>query len=149
MYFYHCSALSSVYMQFYTSKIKISSYGFEFQYNIKSDMLESFSGVRKILFCGVKCNLNSNCRYFDYDASTRVCRTFLRGKVVASQFLTKQVGTINDIDFLYMSYGSACSPNNYEGNRYLKCNTSNLYQCHDRFSWNGSACIGNYLSVRN
>ena len=115
-------------------------FGFEYQSNISTARLAVINGVCSGILCASTCNQEPLCRYFDYDTSTKICRTFKDGSIVASLSATSRVGSVRYTSDLYASYGQSCASNNCETNRYLVCNVYSRCQCPTGLVWNTQLC---------
>ncbi len=91
----------------------------------------------------IECNENIQCRTFDYDTQSCVCRLFegaiQTGQIVASGSLMSSVGAIRLASTLYNAFGQPCT--NCIQSRYLICSSNNTCQCPVNTAWNGTQCI--------
>ena len=86
------------------------------------------------------CNLNVQCRTFDYDSLSGVCRLF-EGSIntgsLISAVATSRVASVQLDPKFYASFGQSCS--NCMQTRYLTCSNATC-QCPPHFFWNGGTC---------
>jgi hypothetical protein len=102
-------------------------------------------------------NQNRQCRTFDYDQSSLICRLFegelSTGTILNnSTFLTSRIGTINYNNIissqLYSSYNQTCNQCNIGGNRYLEF-LNNTCQCPIHTVSNGQMCMNQLYNGSN
>ena len=87
------------------------------------------------------CNLNPQCRTFDYDALSRVCRLFegaLNTGNIISAVSSSRVGSVQYFSKFFTAINQSCSQ--CIENRYLTC-SNNTCQCPLHSFWNGTQCI--------
>jgi hypothetical protein len=86
------------------------------------------------------CNQNVQCRTFDYDSSTRVCRLFegaLETGYSVSANSTSRIGFLKYNPTLFTAFQQPCSQ--CVENRYLTCSNQTC-QCPVHSFWNGNQC---------
>jgi hypothetical protein len=86
------------------------------------------------------CNRNIQCRTFDYDSSSRVCRLFegaLETGYTVSAAPTSRVGSVQYLSIFFNAFQQPCSQCTED--RYLTC-LNNTCQCPLHSFWNGSQC---------
>jgi len=139
------------------SYIRLSGWSKSFQPANSIELLETQS-VSSLLQCGsgkiehfyyfykqimlhsLACNLNTQCRTFDYDSSSRVCRLFegaLETGYTVSAVPTSRVGSVQYFSIFFNAFQQPCSQ--CTENRYLTC-LNNTCQCPLHSFWNGSQC---------
>jgi hypothetical protein len=87
------------------------------------------------------CYLNVQCRTFDYDSSSLVCRLFegtLDTGYIVSAASTSCVGFLKYVPIFFTAFNQTCSQ--CTKNRYLTC-SNNTCQCPLHSFWNGSQCV--------
>ena len=86
------------------------------------------------------CNLNVQCRTFDYDSSSLICRLF-EGALNTGYIMpvppTSRVGSLEYFPIFFSAYHQSCSQ--CSENRYLTC-SNNTCECPLHSFWNGSEC---------
>ncbi|CAF4138990.1 unnamed protein product, partial [Adineta steineri] len=96
----------------------------------ESDEFNQTQCVSSLLRCSILCNQNRQCRTFDYDRSSLVCRLFeseySTGIVLTnSSSLTSRIGAIlyntTATSQFYSAYNQTCDQCSTGGNRYLQC----------------------------
>lgn len=88
----------------------------------------------------IACNLNIQCRTFDYDSYSAACRLFegsLNTGSLISSAPTSRIGSVVLFSQFYTNFGQPC-PECIQ-NRYLACSNTTC-QCPPNFFWNGVAC---------
>jgi hypothetical protein len=96
------------------------------------------------LFINIVCNQNVQCRTFDYDSYSLVCRLFEgavnTGNIISSGSLTSYVGSVQLPPNLFAAFGQQCVQ--CLNSRYLVCssNSNNTCQCPENTIWNGVIC---------
>jgi len=102
-------------------------------------------------------NQNRQCRTFDYDQSSLICRLFegelSNGTILNnSTFLTSRIGTINYNNIissqLYSSYNQTCNQCNIGGNRNLEF-LNNTCQCPIHTVSNSQMCMNQLYNGSN
>jgi hypothetical protein len=86
------------------------------------------------------CNINVQCRTYDYDSSSLVCRLFegaLDTGYIISAAPTSRVGSLRYVPVYFTDYSHPCSQ--CIESRYLTC-SNNTCQCPLHSFWNGSQC---------
>ena len=92
----------------------------------------------------IVCNQNVQCRTFDYDSYSLVCRLFEgavdTGNVMPSESLTSRVGSVCLQSHFFTTFGQECGQ--CANSRYLVCspNSNNTSQCPRNTFWNGIEC---------
>jgi hypothetical protein len=88
----------------------------------------------------IACNLNVQCRTFDYDSSSLVCRltegALDTGNIIPAA-TTSRVGSLKYFPIFFTAFYQACSQ--CMESRYLTC-SNNTCQCPLHSFWNGSQC---------
>ena len=91
----------------------------------------------------LECNLNVQCRTFDYDAGSSVCRLFEgavdTGQVLATGSSTSRTGAVRLGKNLFANYGQPCTQ--CLQSRYLTCSSNNTCQCPPNTAWDSTACV--------
>ena len=129
----------------FRSQMQMTEVGFKVQPWISSHQLASYTGVRNSLHCAGRCNPQPRCQYFDYDSTTKICRIFVSGKIIATNS-SGVVGKVRSSPGLYASYNQSCVTGDCQLNRYLSCDTlTNRCQCPTGLAWNSSMCVGQSL----
>ena len=100
--------------------------------------------------CAMQCNQNRQCRTFDYDQLSLICRLFegefSTGTVLnnPTSLSSSRIGGIlyDTTDTLqqYSSYNQSCDQCGIGVNRYLQC-INNTCQCPPHTYWNGQMCL--------
>jgi hypothetical protein len=148
MLFFVISASHQQQSQLFESSIRLTAFGTAFQPRNPIEVLGIFSNVPSLLQCAIQCNQNRQCRTFDYDQSSLVCRQFegefLTGTVLNnSTLLSSRIGSIlydtTDTLQFYSSYNQTCDQCGIGINRYLQC-INNTCQCPPNTYWNGQMC---------
>jgi hypothetical protein len=102
---------------------------------------EHFFNILKQIMCHpLACYVNVQCRTFDYDSSSLVCRLFegaLDTGHIVSAASTSRVGFLNYFPIFFTAFHQPCSQ--CTQNRYLTC-SNNTCQCPFHSFWNGSQC---------
>ena len=105
----------------------------------------------------MKCNEDRQCRTFDYDQSSRLCRIFegefSTGNVITTSSLSSsRIGAIRynttDTAQSFLSYNKTCEHCSNGGNRYLQC-MNNRCQCPPNTYWNGQMCLNQLYNGSN
>ncbi|CAF4069866.1 unnamed protein product [Adineta steineri] len=103
------------------------------------------------------CNQNRQCRTFDYDRSSLVCRLFeseySTGTILTnSSSLTSRIGAIlyntTATSQFYSVYNQTCDQCSTGSNRYLQC-INNTCQCPLYTYWNGQKCLNQVYKGSN
>lgn len=141
----------------FQSSLYLTPFGTQFQPSNSIELLGTFSNIRSILRCTMLCNQNRQCRTFDYDQSSLVCRLF-EGELVSGTIvynstpMTSRIGAINYnttiIPTLYSAYNQTCDQCTDGGNRYLQC-INNICQCPINTYWNGQMCANQVFNGSN
>ena len=143
--------------QLFESSIQLTAFGTAFQPRNPIELLGTLSNVRSLLQCAMQCNQNRQCRTFDYDGSSLVCRQFegelSTGTVLNnSTLLSSRIGSIvyntSDALQLYASYNQTCDRCGVGINRYLQC-INNTCQCPSNTYWNGQMCSNHLYNGSN
>jgi hypothetical protein len=141
---------------FFESSIRLTSFGTKFQPRNPIELLNTFSSIRSLLRCTMMCNQNRQCRTFDHDQSSLICRLFegefSTGTILNSTSLTSRIGAIGYnttiAPQLYSSYNKTCDQCSTGGNRYLQC-INNTCQCPMHTYWNGQMCSNQLYNGSN
>ncbi len=92
----------------------------------------------------IVCNQNVQCRTFDYDSYSLMCRLFEgaveTGQVIPSGSLTSRVGSVRLQPSFFAAFGQPCAQ--CTNTRYLVCPSkrNNTCQCPQNTFWNGVQC---------
>ena len=134
--------------QSFESSIKLTVLGTRFQPRNPIELLATLSNVRSILPCAMRCNQNRQCRTFDYDSSSLVCRLF-EGDISTGTVLNNSIPASSRIGSIYSNtpdaleqyslYNKSCNQCGLGVNRYLQC-SNNTCQCPINTYWNGRTC---------
>jgi hypothetical protein len=103
------------------------------------ELLQS-SQISTLVRCSAACVVNRQCRTFDYDLSSHVCRLF-EGSIDTGTIIngSSKIGNIPlDAQFFLNTYNASCS--SCINNRYFVCGSDNSCQCPTHTFWNGSIC---------
>lgn len=135
--------------QSFQSFIKLAVYGTAFQPHHPIELLSNLSNIQSIFKCAMHCNRNRQCRTFDYDRSSLVCRLF-EGEITTGLVLnvsipfSSRVGSIQSDTILavaqYAPFNQPCNQCSIGVNRYLECK-DNTCQCPQNTYWNGQLCL--------
>lgn len=132
-------------------RVKLSSRSILLSYSrrIPSRLFSTVATVRLSIFYLVSkygacpplaCNLNVQCRTFDYDSSSLLCRlfggAFSTGHVVPA-VTTSRIGFVEYLPLIFKNFGQPCSQN--LANRYMAC-LNNTFECPLHSYWSGSVC---------
>ena len=147
--------LPSMHSQLFESSIELTAFGTAFQPRDVTELLETYSNIQRLVQCAVRCNQNRQCRTFDYDVSSLVCRLF-EGDISTGTVLNISVPSPSRIASIrsnttkalqqYLSYNQSWEQCGMGINRYLQCN-NNACQCPIHTYWTGRLCL-NQLRVR-
>ncbi|CAF1079416.1 unnamed protein product [Didymodactylos carnosus] len=133
--------LSSVSSQFIReSDIEFTSVGIKFQPQNPSEFLSTLF-VGSLLTCSQSCNLNRQCRTFNYDSLTLQCKLYKSDYTtgtIASASLSSRVGALAYRPSYYFNYNQTCGL--CEQYRYLICSNGTC-QCPLGTFWNGQICL--------
>ena len=133
----------------FESSIELTTFGTVFQPRNPIEWLGISTNVHSMVECAMQCNQNRQCRTFDYDQSSLVCRLFegefSTGTVLNNSTLSSsRVGSIvyDTTDTLqsYSAYNQNCDKCGNGINRYLQC-INNSCQCPPNTYWNGQMCL--------
>jgi hypothetical protein len=86
------------------------------------------------------CNLNIQCRTFDYDSSSLICRLFegaLNTGYTVPAASTSRIGSLAYTPVLFTTFNQPCSE--CLESRYLTC-SNNTCQCPLHSFWDGNQC---------
>jgi hypothetical protein len=139
LHFVSCSTHAN---RIYDSDIALTDFGFACQPNVPNDELASIWNVASVSRCALYCNDEVACRFFDYDASSKMCRIFKDAVIVGTTSTTSRVGSVDTHLSRFSSYGELCTTSNCNTNRYLSCNAANRCQCQPGFFWYEQNCVG-------
>ena len=121
----------------FQSSFHLTAFGTAFQPRNQIELLGIFSSIPTLLKCSMQCNQNRQCRTFDYDQSTRICRLFegefTTGTLITNSTLSSsRVGAVNydtaHVKQSYLSYNKTCGHCGRGANRYPQC-LNNSCQC--------------------
>ncbi|CAF1077798.1 unnamed protein product [Adineta steineri] len=127
----------------FQSSIHLTQFGTTFQPPDPIELLNIFSSVSSLLRCSMLCNQNRQCRTFDYDLSSLVCRLFgseySTGTILTNaSSLTSRIGAIlyntTTTSQFYSAYNQTCDQCNTGDNRYLQC-INNTCRCPLHTYW--------------
>ena len=133
----------------FESTVQLTTFGTLFQPRHPVESLGSFSNIQSLFKCVMRCNQNRQCRTFDYDRSSLVCRLFegdmATGTVVNNATLiSSRIGSIRlntpDVVQQYSSYNQTCNRCDVGKNRYLECD-GQVCRCPIHTYWNGVMCL--------
>ena len=150
--FFAIQASHEQHLHSFESSVKLSALGTQFQPQNPIELLATLSNVRSMLRCVMQCNQNRQCRTFDYDRSSLICRLFegdiSTGTVVinsnasssspSSQIGSIQLSTADALD-QYSSYNQTCDRCGVGVNRYLEC-INRTCRCPVNTYWNERIC---------
>jgi hypothetical protein len=141
----------------FESSIHLTPFGTLFQPQNSIELLGTFSSITSLLRCTMLCNQNRQCRTFDYDQLSLICRLF-EGELstgtilINSTSLTSRIGAViyNTIiaQQFYSLYNQTCNQCSIDGNRYLQC-INNACQCPTHTYWNGQICLNQLYNGSN
>jgi hypothetical protein len=141
----------------FQSFIQLTPFGTKFQPRNSIELLDTYTNIRSLLQCSMPCNQNRQCRTFDYDQSTLICRLFegefSTGTILYnSTSLTSRIGAIiyntTIIPDLYSSYNRTCNQCSTDENRYLQC-INGTCQCPIHTYWNSQICSNQLYNGSN
>jgi hypothetical protein len=133
----------------YDSDFTLTDFGLACQTNVSDDALGSIGNVQSVARCALYCNDHVACRFFDHDASSKVCRLFKDASIIASASTTSRVGSDRMEISRFSSYGQPCTTSNCDSNRYLSCNAFNRCQYRTGFIWYQQMCVGEWCMIRS
>ena len=131
------------------SSIYLTAFGTTFEPRNQVELLRTLSNVQSLIRCSMKCNQDRQCRTFDYDQSSQICRLFegefSTGTVITNVSLSSsRVGAIRynttETKRSYSPYNQTCDQCSQGTNRYLQC-VNNTCQCPTNSYWNGEMCL--------
>ncbi|CAF0982241.1 unnamed protein product [Adineta steineri] len=126
-------------MIFDDATFNLSDWGNQFQPANLVELLSTIN-VRSLIRCAAACDLNIQCRTFDYDSLSNVCRLFEgainTGYIVPSNS-SSRVGALQLVSNDFTSFGQPCSE--CTQTRYLTC-LNNTCQCPPNTFWNNIEC---------
>ncbi len=141
----------------FESYIQLTSFGTKFQPRNSIELLGTYSNIQSSLQCSMMCNQNRQCRTFDYDQSSLICRLF-EGELSTGTILynttslTSRIGAIiyntTIVPGLYSSYNQTCDQCSISGNRYLQC-LNGTCQCPIHTYWNSQICSNQLYNGSN
>ncbi|CAF1143790.1 unnamed protein product [Adineta steineri] len=123
----------------FESYIQLSQLSSQFQPANSIEQLETQS-VSSFMQCGYICNRNIQCRTFDYDSSSTICRVFegaLDTGLIIPAASTSRVGFIKYSSLYFIAINQPCTQ--CIESRYLTC-SNNVCQCPIHTFYNGSQC---------
>ena len=112
---------------------------FAFQPANNIELLQS-SQILSIIRCSAACVANRQCRTFDYDPSSHLCRLF-EGSIDTGTIIngSSKVGNLPlNVQFFLNIYNASCSL--CVNNRYFVCASDGTCQCPLHTFWNGTIC---------
>ncbi|CAF4377798.1 unnamed protein product [Rotaria socialis] len=113
----------------FQSYIWLSDWGTKFQPSVQSSLL-SQCNAPSLLRCSSSCNLNRECRTFDYDSSSLLCRLFddtINTSNITSSVQTQRIGSVTIPTSFSNNYGQPCSK--CVEDRYLACSDFGTCEC--------------------
>ncbi|CAF3771697.1 unnamed protein product [Adineta steineri] len=124
------------------SSMNLSPPGFQFLPINYQALFLSQINTMSFISCAQACHSNGNCRIFDYDAQSLLCRLFegniiTMGSIVASSSTQSRVGSKIYYAEQFINLGQACSL--CVGSRYMRC-INNTCQCEIHTYFDGSIC---------
>lgn len=141
----------------FESSIRLTPIGSKFQPKDSIELLGTLSNTPSIMQCAINCNQNRQCRTFDYDQSSLICRLF-EGEFSTGSTLSDSISlrsTIGAIIYdvtvtpqLYTSYNQTCDQCSTDRNRYLEC-INNTCQCPVHTYWSGQMCLNQLYNGSN
>ena len=135
--------------QIFQSSIYLTPFGTAFEPRNSIELLATFSNIRSLIYCSMKCNQDRQCRTLDYDQSSRICRIFegefSTGTVITNSSLSSsRIGAVRYNTTVtiqsFLSYNKTCDHCTNGRNRYLQC-LNNRCQCPPNTYWNGQMCL--------
>ncbi|CAF0789528.1 unnamed protein product [Adineta steineri] len=141
----------------FQSSIYLTQFGTRFQPHDPIELLYTSSSVSSLFRCSMLCNQNRQCRTFDYDQSSLVCRLFeseySTGTILTnSSSFTSRIGAIlyntTATSQFYSVYNQTCDHCSTGSNRYLQC-INNTCQCPLNTYWNGQKCLNQVYDGSN
>ena len=141
----------------FQSLTDLTPFGTAFQPRQQIELLGTFANIQSLTICLIHCHQNRQCRTFDYDESSRICRLFegdfSTGTVTANSNLSSsRVGAIlyNTAHTAqsYLLYNETCDQCSTNTNRYLQCR-NNTCQCPENTYWNGQVCLNQLYNGSN
>ncbi|CAF4567046.1 unnamed protein product [Rotaria socialis] len=124
----------------FQSYIWLSDWGTKFQPSVQSSLL-SQCNAPSLLRCSSSCNLNRECRTFDYDSSSLLCRLFddtINTSNITSSVQTQRIGSVTIPTSFSNNYGQPCSK--CVEDRYLACSDFGTCECPIGSCWDGAQC---------
>ncbi|CAF0747868.1 unnamed protein product [Adineta steineri] len=124
------------------SSINLSPLGFQFLPINYQALFLSQINTESFISCAQACHSNSNCRIFDFDDQSLLCRLFegniiTMGSLVASSSAQSRVGSKIYYAEQFNNLGQSCSL--CEGSRYMRC-INNTCQCEIHTYFDGLTC---------
>ncbi|CAF1228183.1 unnamed protein product [Adineta steineri] len=134
----HCQSISLDWQ----SSMNLSTVGFQFLPINYQALFLSQINTKSLFFCAQACHSNGNCRIFDYDDQSLLCRLFegniiTMGSIVASSSAQSRVGSKKYYTEQFINLDQSCSL--CEGSRYMRC-INNTCQCEIHTYFDGSIC---------
>lgn len=102
------------------------------------------TATSKLIYCSSLCNQRSDCRTYDFDYNTKLCRLWdadtTTGSIIISAKLQSVVGSIRFPSNIYENiYNQSCQK--CVQSRYFICDQiTKTCQCPFKTYWNGSIC---------
>ncbi|CAF2102139.1 unnamed protein product [Rotaria magnacalcarata] len=140
--------------QTFQSRIRLTAFGTAFQPRNPIEILSSSSKIQSLFRCAMQCNQNRQCRTFDYDYLSLICRLFegelSTGSILYNDTLSSRIGAIfyDATIQSYSSYGQPCQQCGMGVNRYLQC-INNTCQCPPNTFWDGQICLNQLYNGSN
>ena len=122
------------------SDISLSEAGYYFQPQNGGDWLGT-SYLSSVGVCASQCNLDFNCRTFDYNVEPNLCRLFQvepsPDQIRSDSSLVSQLGVVQLYPELYLAFNQSCEA--CANDRYLICDQGRC-RCPWEAFWNGQIC---------
>ncbi|CAF1075662.1 unnamed protein product [Adineta steineri] len=124
------------------SSMNISSPGFQFSPVNYQALFLSQINTKSFFSCAQTCHSNGNCRIFDFNDQSLLCRLFqgniiTMGSIVASSSPQSRVGSKKYNAEQFLNHGQSCPL--CEGSRYMRC-INNTCQCEINTYFDGLIC---------
>ncbi|CAF3985976.1 unnamed protein product [Adineta steineri] len=124
------------------SSMNLSSPGFQFSPVNYQALFLSQINTKSLFSCAQTCHSNGNCRIFDFDDQSLLCRLFqgniiTMGSIVPSSSSQSRVGSRKYNAEQFINHGQSCSL--CEGSRYMRC-INNTCHCEIHTYFDGTIC---------
>ncbi|CAF1221759.1 unnamed protein product [Adineta steineri] len=124
------------------SSMNLSSPGFQFSPINYQALFLSQINTKSLFSCAQTCHSNGNCRIFDFNDQSLLCRLFqgniiTMGSIVPSSSPQSRVGSRKYNVEQFLNHGQSCSL--CEGSRYMRC-INNTCQCEMNTYFDGLIC---------